>query len=101
MLMQINSYFNGDLIKIETSRGANTDGSIEGSMRSLMMEGPIDVTTTEGVYRLVLKYVPFDDYDADNEGIWAISIIKKEAHASIQYPQYIDKENTGVLYIGP
>ena len=109
MLLQLIAYWEGDFVKLQDKLSVYTSSAEQhDSQRSLMMEGPIDVFTTEGEYRLVLNYVSYDEFDKGNEGIGAIVLVKKEDDAKIEYPnyitsdkQYIPKDNTNGIYIGP
>lgn len=75
MLSAFVAYFQADSFALEEPCGPNTSESIDHGKRSKELKGCEIATAGTREYRLALRCISRDDWDAGNVGLWSLSII--------------------------
>lgn len=99
MISNFLDYYRAGSFKLQEICGPFSDRRIQHGKKCLILEGPVDIETDIGEYRMAIKCIPYDDWDADNVGIWSISIIKRELDTDLSHPYRGDRKfRTGIYF---
>ena len=74
MINSFLSYFNGESVSLQ-SLTHNASQKIDHGKRKIEIKSSMKLSSAHGKYKMAVKLVPNDDFDADNVGLWSIYII--------------------------
>ena len=94
------TYFEGELESYNDWGGPVVETAREGFQVHEAMESNYDVKTTKGSYRIAIRTITKDSWDANNVGIQSLYIIKLEDDPLPQYAYWGDGEFTPGINIG-
>lgn len=96
------AYFEGGNINVEPLVGVYSAGHRSNRKYSRELRAPFDVMTDANQYRMTMKCIVRDDWEADNIGIWSISMIERSQDTDLEYAYQGDaKFRTGIHFDGP
>lgn len=102
MLNAFVTYFEGGNIEFGELGGPYSAGHLSNGKYSKEVRDSFDITTDANEYRMVVKCIARDDWEADNIGIWSISIIVRSKDVNPEYTYWGDaKYQTGIFFDVP
>ena len=84
MINNFHSFFSGEFVDINKLL-VNAEGTVDHGKKSDVLGGSMEITSTSAEYKMTIKMIPYDDFDADNIGIWSINIMQKDTVSEYNY----------------
>ena len=102
MLKAFVAYLDSGKISFEQLTGVYSAGHQSGGKYSKELHAPFEVATDANEYRMMVKCIARDDWEADNIGIWSIYIIERAKDTKPEYTYWGDgKYQTGIFFDAP
>ena len=99
MLASFIEYYDGEYLTITELFGATTDENRYDGKKSKEMRVPIEIETSTMEYRMAVKMVLYNEWNADNVGLWSIYIIDRSKDTDDDQPYRGDLEYRTGIYI--
>lgn len=99
MLDAFVEYFQVNSFALERDIVPSTSEHLNRRMQSKELEGPLEVTTDRGAFRMAIKCVSRDDWDENNVGIWSVYLIAREKDTDLEHPYIGDKMYRSGVYL--
>ena len=84
MINNFLSNFSGEFVD-STKLLVNSEGTVDHGKKSDVLMGSMEITSTSAEYKMAIKMIPYDDFNADNIGIWSINIMQKDTVSEYNY----------------